>query len=415
MIHLRLFFTLLVSIFILSACSVKQSYDGQYMRLSGESQCTSATNCQLYFGSDGWDDGHAGVETADGGLIIAGRTEEGNTGGDALVFKLDFNNKLLWDYTYSGESSDYAKDVVETWGGNILVVGRTASLLTGGDAFALLLSSEGKPIWDYLLSGIDHDSAHAVVETPDGGFVIVGESSTRGREALWDALVFKIDKNGKLVWKKHFGEDVAARASAVTVAEDGGVVIVGEMGPRSKETGDIEFSDAWAIKLNRNGKIVWEKMYKGKKIDVAKSIIVTEDGGFIIVGTRLPDKWLGREDIWARKINSKGFVIWQTSFGLTETDEATAVTLTPDGGYLIAGATMYKESYDIRLTKVGTSGNIVWDRLFGGPGGTDVGYDVLVNKSGGITVIGKSDVSNARNEDIVILKLDKEGLLKGRN
>ncbi len=61
-------------------------------------------------------------------------------------------------------------------------------------------------------------------------------------------------------------------------------------------------------------------------------------------------------------------IIWQKTFGGTQSDVAHCVQMTSDGGYILAGKTRSSGAgnYDMYLVKITASGNEQWSNAFGG-------------------------------------------------
>jgi len=96
--------------------------------------------------------------------------------------------------------------------------------------------------------GAKDDWANAVVQTQDGGYLIVGK--TRSVGAGWDVYVLKLDKNGNKQWEKAFGGESSDWARAVVQTRDGGYLIVG--GTYSFGAG---WSDVYIIFLDKSGNV----------------------------------------------------------------------------------------------------------------------------------------------------------------
>jgi len=85
----------------------------------------------------------------------------------------------------------------------------------------------------------------------------------------------------------------------------------------------------------------WEKTYGEWGDDVAYSIQQTRDGGYIVAG-RTESKGAGRRDFWVLKLDEKGKIIWDNTYGGSEDDVANSIQQTRDGGYIVAGRTESK-------------------------------------------------------------------------
>ena len=129
-----------------------------------------------------------------------------------------------------------------------------------------------------------------------------------------------------MVWEKSFGGSEIDEAHAISQTADGNYLIVGDT-----RSNDLDISqnhgaaDLWVIKISPEGSLLWEKTLGGTNFDVGRSISKTQDNGFLISGSsRSTDGNLetnkGQNDAWILKINSNGNLEWQKTIGGSEVD-----------------------------------------------------------------------------------------------
>ena len=153
--------------------------------------------------------------------------------------------------------------------------------------------------WDKTFGGSDRDVALSIIQTEDGGYAISGYTRSKGKGKA-DAWVIKLNNKGNMVWNKTFGGYDNDIARSIIQIEDGDYVIVGET--QSKGAGEW---DAWIIKLDEQGNIEWDKTIGGSSWDSILSIIQTEDGDYVIAGWTM-SKGAGEADAWVIKLDEKG-------------------------------------------------------------------------------------------------------------
>ncbi len=121
--------------------------------------------------------------------------------------------------------------------------------------------------------------------------------------------------------------------------------------------------DAWTLHLDSNGNVLWQKAYGGAFNDQASSVTVTHDGAFVmggVTGCQGP----GCLDAWFAKVNLNGEVLWQTSYGSLMMDGVFSVKETTDRGFIAAGHTKSfgvpgeESSGDAWVLKLDSQGNI---------------------------------------------------------
>ncbi|MFZ8835339.1 MAG: hypothetical protein ACO2O5_14280, partial [Candidatus Caldipriscus sp.] len=126
--------------------------------------------------------------------------------------------------------------------------------------------------------GTDDDGAYSVQQTSDGGYIVAGYTASFGAGS-WDIFLIKTDANGNIQWAKTYGGTDEDRAHSVQQTSDGGYIVAGVT--FSFGTG---YSDAFLVKTDANGNIVWAKTYGGTYSDYAYSVQQTSDGGYIVAG-----------------------------------------------------------------------------------------------------------------------------------
>jgi hypothetical protein len=105
--------------------------------------------------------------------------------------------------------------------------------------------------------------------------------------------------------------------------------------------------------------VAFAKTYGGVDIDWATSVLQTSDGGYIWAGTTY-SFGAGRYDAFLVKTNAYGSIIWAKTYGGLSNDEFHNFSQTSDGGYIVAG---YTASFgvggeDIFLVKTDANGDI---------------------------------------------------------
>ncbi len=362
--------------------SVQQTTDGGYI-IAGTTWRFGAMYGDVYliktdvsgnrvwgkmFGRGGVDWGHSVRQTTDGGFIIAGATWRfGAMCSDVYLIKTDANGNKEWSKTFGGSGRDYANAVVQSTNGGYIIVGQTDSFGAGDDDVYLIKTDvSGNEIWSRTFGGSRGDYGHAVRQTVDGGYVIVG--NTKSLAARQSEVYFiKTDCHGSKLWSKTFGGGYRAWGKSLEQTSDGGYIIAGSKWPFGGRQ-----SDVYLIKTDADGKEVWSKTFGGKYADHANAVQQTTDAGYIIAGNTWPFGNTGNSDVYLIKTDANGNKAWSRTFGRSRGDYGHAVRQTVDGGYVIVGQT---DSFgagddDVYLIKTDASGNKVWSKTFGQ---TDVG------------------------------------------
>jgi ribosomal protein S11 len=252
--------------------------------------------------------------------------------------------------TYGG--TDYAFSVQQTSDSGYIIAGTTRSFGAGNEDIILIKTdANGNIIWAKTYGGIDPDLAHSVQQTSDGGYILAGYTLSFGA-GFYDAFLVKTDANGNIIWPKTYGGTYYDYAYSVQQTSDGGYIVAGY-------TYSFSAGDILLIKTDANGNIIWAKTYGGTYWDEAYSVQQTSDGGYIVAG--YTDSFgAGGSDIFLIKTDANGNVIWAKTYGGTYYDYAYSVQQISDGGYIVAGYTYSFGAgyYDIFLIKTDANGEI---------------------------------------------------------
>lgn len=329
----------------------------------------SNTNIQWkkMFGGSGSDYCKVARQTPDGGYFVAGYTESMN--GDVIgnhsnqydvwVLKLNSTGDVVWKKTYGGYDYDELRDARVTQDGGYILACNTYSIdgdVSGNhgdeDVWLVKLNSTGNIVWQKTLGGVAPEWASTVRQTSDGGYVVSGLSGsasingqTTGNHGGEDVWVAKLDANGNYLWHKSYGGTGNEHGTSIQQTQDGGYIVAAIT---YSTNGDITSShgsgEAWVIKLNGSGALVWQKCFGGTNYDEAQAVQQTLDGGYVVGGIcKSADGDVvgnhGLEDFWLFKLNSTGTMQWQKAMGGPSTDELVDLCIMSDGGVAMVGPT----------------------------------------------------------------------------
>jgi hypothetical protein len=190
-------------------------------------------------------------QTTDGGYIVAGGTSSIGAGNsDVYLIKTDANGNTLWTKTFGGTGDEYAYAVQQTTDGGYIVAGDTNSFGAGNrDWYLIKTDANGNTLWTKTFGGTAVDYATAVQQTMDGGYIVAGITNSFGAGNA-DAYLIKADTNGNTLWTKTFGGTDYDTAYAVRQTADGGYIVAGGTVSFGAGTGDM-----YLIKTDASGNV----------------------------------------------------------------------------------------------------------------------------------------------------------------
>jgi hypothetical protein len=312
---------------------------------------------------------------------------------------------LIWSADYGGEYSEEGYAGVRTFDGGYVVLGSTYSFGAGDhDLYVLRLDSLGDTLWSRTYGGPATERGYDIRQTADGGFVVVGSTHSYGAGDA-DVYLLRLDFVGGVVWSQTFGGSGKDVGRSVQITSDGGYIIGG--GTASFGSG---FDDFYLIKTNPDGDMLWARAYGGVGGESAFSARQTPDGGYVLCGAT-GSFGQGYSSLYAVKTNASGDTVWTNVYGGASADMGYAVEVATDGGLVFVGATASSGAgdYDIYLIKTDPDGGVEWERTYGGSA-TDRGYSVRPTSDGGFLVAGITASFGAGAFDAFAIRTDPLGI-----
>jgi uncharacterized delta-60 repeat protein len=203
------------------------------------------------YGGTSYDWAYSVQQTSDGGYIVAGTTWSFGAGGsDIFLIKTDANGNIQWAKTYGGTYEDYAYSVQQTSDGGYIVAGLTDSFGADyDDIFLIKTDASGNIIWAKIYRGTEWDGAFSVHQTSEGGYIVAGV--TYSFSAGWsDIFLIKTNANGNVQWAKTYGGGSFDKAYSVQQTPDGGYIVAG-----FTTSFGAGYYDIFLIKTDANGNI----------------------------------------------------------------------------------------------------------------------------------------------------------------
>ncbi|MBL7731609.1 MAG: gliding motility-associated C-terminal domain-containing protein [Chitinophagaceae bacterium] len=293
--------------------------------------------------------------------------------------------------------------------------------------------------WARHYGGSNVDIPFTIKFTADGGTITAGYTDSKSGDVspqpnreYWDLWVLKLDKCGTIQWERSFGGTGYESARDILQTRDGGYLVLGETNSTDGgvATGYGGTKDIWLLKLTADGNLEWQKRYGGSGLDIGNHIENTTGGYLIAASSSSNDGDIRGNhstgtytDGVLLKINESGAVQWSKCFGGTKNEELFDIEVI-NGVTFLAGFTNSvdgdippnQKNYDMWLLAIDGNGNKVLSKIYGGSQ-NDVAYSMTKGADGSLTLAGYTtstdgDVSGARgSQDYWIINVDQRGRL----
>ena len=237
-----------------------------------------------------------------------------------------------------------------------------------------MMDELGNVIWTL---GGDRTSPYSMNTTSDGGYIFtftsyVSRSSGPEGDINWSSELPPYQAT-------HYVKD------AIQTSE-GDYIVVGEIGGEPGPEGHDQKGQAFVLRMSDYGDIQWIKRY-GKRNTLPDSfaeVVEADDGGFVMVGNKIEAReFYFYDDFWVMKIDQNGDEVWSLEIGQNDRyDKANDVIKLSDGSYIATGWSFIDDGIAaMRLMRISSEGNIIWNKLAGGNGWYDIGTSLAVNNN----------------------------------
>jgi len=377
-------------------------------------------------------------------------------------FSIDAQD-IIWEKSYGGKHADYLFDAQPTADYGFILAGSSLSNKSGNktqdnhgdlDYWVWKMNEKGDLDWQKSLGGSGFDLLQSIKNTKDGGFILSGTSNSTNNfqkkdtcKGVTDFWIVKLNAKGEEQWQKTIGGSGQDELITAFQTRDGGYILGGSSSSNpsikknnSNEKSSLEVKpdlygkseksrgnmDYWIVKLDKVGVVQWQKTYGGEYTDLLCSMEQTKDGGYVLGGySNSPqsgdktDTNIGIGDYWIVKIDDKGTIEWQKTYGGNGDNELYVIHQTDDGGYIAGGNSnstnpltalggMVSNGTDYWVLKMDDKGTIVWSETYDF-GKVDILTSLIENNDHTFLIGGYAQSENT-NSLTKIVKRDKEGI-----
>ena len=318
------------------------------------------------------------LQTPDGGYVSVGSTFNG-TDYDALVIKFNTSLDTVWTTSIgTAGSDDFGNSIGIMSSGNYIVCG-TSYDATNHDhdiaVWGLTSTGTSSPLYAETNNGL-HDYGNYAEQTSDGGIIIIG---TQGNDI---SLI-------KLIFDGSFSADIDSCSNGTSITE----------------VACTSASATWYTGFSSDGLLTTGTT----NIDEGVYVQQLYDGSYIIVGNT--QAGTGQQsNVYINTITSTGETGTAVTMGGAYNDEVTCVRQTEDGGFIFTGSKYGQSTMkDVWVVKLTAALTVHWNYTYGGDL-NDHGQSIAQTYDGGYVVTG-STFSYGGQSEIILLKLDSYGIV----
>jgi len=323
-----------------------------------------------------------------------------------LSFGIQAQNRMAdtaFYYTYGGINNDETRDIKETPDGGYILAGTSSSFGPGNTSFYLVKTDYlGNHLWSSVQGGSQNDWAYTVQVTHDSGFFVAGFSSSfdpTGNNS-YNAYYLKTDKNGHLLWQRSVYATDFSFIYGSCALPDSGFVLCGKTYANTNGG-----SDAYLIRVNKNGDTLWTQHYGGLQDEVFNSVCVMNNKLYV-VGSNATHPADTASDGWIVKLDMNGHQLQETFISFAAHYQESLSNIAPFSAntFNICGSTYINNITDTNLT------NGILAKLDTSLGNVDIPQNIQAGSSSSNSVGSYGKILNVSHNNICIIGLRTGGL-----
>lgn len=166
-------------------------------------------------------------------------------------------------------------------------------------------------VWQRIYNDSLTEYPQAIKQTRDSSYIICGYQKVLGANNF-DAWLMKINENGEIIWSKRYGDSITHDYIwDFCINEDNRIIACG-----TKKVSDLY--ELWLLVIDSTGNVIWDSTYSNiyGNEPKPKKIILDETNNIIIAGSFNFD-WLYNKAFIA-KFNQIGDLLWLRKYSLEE-------------------------------------------------------------------------------------------------
>ena len=273
--------------------------------------------------------------------------------------------------------------------------------IIGADVFVLKEDFNGNILWNRTWDSKSDDWADTIAI--DSSAIYIIGYTLNNLSVPEHTFVLKYDLNGNLLWNRTIGGPTIDWGQGIAV-DSNAIYITGGIGIDGSG-GSI---DVFVRKYDLNGNLLWDRSWGGKEGEDGRSIAI--DSTAIYITGETSSYGAGWYDAFVLKYSKDGDLVWNRTWGGKDNDNAYSIGLDSSAIY-ITGETQNNSSTNhnhVFILKYDSNGNLLWDHTWGSTG-YDFGYDIVLDTSG-IYITGFTEDSiNSTSDGAFVFKYDFDG------
>lgn len=344
---------------------------------------------------------------------------------DGFLTKIDSSGNIIWSRQFGTPEEEDEQWCAIDKSGNVYITGTTTGDLNGKNAgmediFIVKYNSDGKMLWSKQFGTPGTDIAKGIYADNKGNIYVTGATGGKLGQASFgknDCFIMKLDDSGNKIFTSQFGTPEDDYCYFIDGGPGSDILVCGTTWGNlaGKNKG---FIDGFTGQFTEKGDLIKYNQFGSEGFDIPMVLKMDSEKNIYVGGStsgNFGGNQAGEGDAFLLKLNEKGDILWNNQFGTKNNDGVRAISYNPDisDNLLISGIMNLPPAQGfIRMYK--NDGSMVWERSFLGSGGKNLssGKDVDFDNKGNFYHIGLTganlfgNLTGIHNYYIVKYRLD---------
>jgi hypothetical protein len=261
----------------------------------------------------------------------------------AIASCTSFGQSITWQRTYDSQfhGNDLAEDLLDAGNGFYYAVGTTQRLNSYSSIFLLKINQKGDTIWTRY---IDTAYGRAITKSADGGIICTG--------IKYEAFAIKVDTSGNVIWNRKYTQNIIFTGLDLITTNDSNYVICGS----------AYYDSAYVCMLDKNGSMLWNKIYSSGYRKRFLSIYEEVGEGFLLVGYQNNNSNDTTRGLLT-KIDYDGNIVWEKTLVNRGNTVYKGIQKT-NNEYIVNGEVFDGSNFRHFFLKTDLNGNILYLKSF---------------------------------------------------
>jgi len=282
--------------------------------------------------------------------------------------------------------------------GNLVVAGRFRDNKVG----LLKVDQELNKLWFKRFTAEKLSMELDLITTSNGDYLINGSNKKREKDDF-DWCVLRLDKDGKKIWEKNIGGEYMEMGGHTLETKDHGFIISGH------ERKDKKIK-SYVLKLTTSGEIEWSHKGIDRWQNFKYSSIQLPDNSLVFMDRTEHNERISYD---LTKLTKEGKELWKKQIASIPRGSlflrwiGPKLTKSNDGNLIVVFN--YGSIYNqIDVSKYSTKGELIWEKSIENLYDAMV-YKMLVAEDGHVFLFGNVQQPTKRKEDIMVVKISPQG------